>query len=52
VSKWRPRSALKMWTGWGTFPMIFVNGTLIGGAQELQALVERGEFAGLLKAPA
>jgi len=52
VSKWRPRSALKMWTGWGTFPMIFVNGTLIGGAQELQAMVERGEFAGLLKAPA
>ncbi|MYM90911.1 glutaredoxin [Rugamonas sp. FT82W] len=42
---WRPRTALKMWTGWPTFPMIFVKGTLIGGANDLQKLVEQGEFA-------
>ena len=30
-----------MWTGWPTFPMVFVKGTLIGGADELEALVER-----------
>lgn len=44
-SQWRPRTALKMWTGWPTFPMIFVNGTLIGGAQELRKLIDQGEFA-------
>ena len=31
VSEWRRRNALKMWTGWPTFPMVFVRGTLIGG---------------------
>jgi monothiol glutaredoxin len=44
-SQWRPRIALKMWTGWSTFPMIFVKGTLIGGATDLQKLIESGEFA-------
>ena len=24
--EWRPRLALKMWTGWPTFPMVFVKG--------------------------
>src|SRR5258708_39653076 len=28
---WRRRNALKMWTGWPTFPMIFVKRTFIGG---------------------
>ena len=23
---WRRRNALKMWTGWPTFPMVFVKG--------------------------
>ena len=32
LSGWRRRSALKMWTGWPTFPMIFVSGVLVGGA--------------------
>lgn len=41
---WRRRSALKMWTGWQTFPMIFVNGILIGGANELQRLIENGDL--------
>lgn len=31
LSEWRKRTALKMWTGWPTFPMVFVRGTLIGG---------------------
>ena len=30
---WRRRNALKMWTGWPTFPMVFVKGALIGGAK-------------------
>src|SRR3954471_10476519 len=41
---WRRRTALKMWTGWPTFPMVFVKGTLIGGADELERLVTGGEL--------
>lgn len=48
LSQWHRRNALKMWTGWPTFPMIFVNGVLIGGASELQKLVENGEFSAML----
>jgi monothiol glutaredoxin len=48
LSSWRPRTALKMWTGWPTFPMIFVKGVLIGGAADLQKLVDNGELTKLL----
>ena len=48
LSQWHRRNALKMWTGWPTFPMIFVNGVLIGGASELQGLVANGEFSAML----
>ncbi|MET0496837.1 MAG: glutaredoxin domain-containing protein [Steroidobacteraceae bacterium] len=49
-SAWRPRLALKMWSGWPTLPMIFVKGTLIGGATDLQRLIESGELKRLLAA--
>lgn len=53
LSGWRRRNALKMWTGWPTFPMIFVKGTLIGGYENLQALNESGELAAAVRgAPA
>ena len=42
--EWRRRLALKMWTGWPTFPMVFVNGTLVGGAQDLERLLKSGEL--------
>jgi len=45
---WRRRNALKMWTGWPTFPMIFVKGVLIGGATDLKKLIGSGELARLL----
>lgn len=48
-SQWRPRTALKMWTGWPTFPMVFVKGSLVGGAAELKTLIASGEFEKLLK---
>lgn len=41
---WRRRTALKMWTGWSTFPMVFVKGTFIGGASELEKLLQSGEL--------
>ncbi len=41
---WRRRNALKMWTGWPTFPMVFVKGVLVGGADELGRLIDSGEL--------
>ncbi|WP_019143230.1 glutaredoxin domain-containing protein [Noviherbaspirillum massiliense] len=48
-SLWRRRLALKMWTGWPTFPMVFVNGVLVGGASELQQLIDSGELRRMLE---
>ena len=45
---WRQRSALKMWTGWPTLPMVFVKGMLVGGADDLQRLIDSGELRRLL----
>lgn len=44
LSQWRRRTALKMWTGWPTFPMVFVHGVLIGGASDLKKLIASGEW--------
>lgn len=44
LSGWRRRTALKMWTGWPTFPMVFVRGTLVGGYDHLKALHDSGEL--------
>ena len=41
---WRRRNALKMWTGWPTFPMVFVKGVLVGGADDLERLIKSGEL--------
>ena len=48
LSEWRQRNALKMWTGWPTFPMVFVKGTLIGGHDDLVRLIASGELKSLL----
>lgn len=48
LSEWRKRNALKMWTGWPTFPMIFVRGTLVGGAEDVIKLINSGELKKLL----
>ena len=44
LSQWKPRLALKLWTGWPTFPMVFVKGVLVGGYEDLKRLVESGEM--------
>src|SRR3569623_1903841 len=49
-SAWRRRLTLILWTGWMTFPMIFVMGVLIGGASELAALLASGELDKMLGA--
>lgn len=48
--QWRRRNALKMWTGWPTFPMVFVKGALVGGKDDLLLLIESGELKRLLGA--
>lgn len=47
-NSWRQRNALKLWTGWPTLPMVFVKGTLVGGATDLQKLIDCGELKKLL----
>ena len=46
---WRRRNALKMWTGWPTFPMVFVKGVFVGGAAELRNLIVSGEIKTMLR---
>ena len=47
---YRRRLPLKMWTGWPTFPMIFVKGVLIGGASDLEKLMASGKLKEMLEA--
>src|SRR5258705_13884425 len=50
LNTWRRRTALKIWSGWPTFPMIFVKGILVGGADDVQKLLDSGELARRLAA--
>lgn len=49
LSGYRRRLPLKLWTGWQTFPMIFVRGVLIGGASDLEKLMANGKLQEMLK---
>jgi len=44
LGEWRRRLALKLWTGWPTFPMVFVKGVLVGGADDVARLIAKGEL--------
>ena len=44
LGEYRRRLVLKMWTGWPTFPMVFVKGVLVGGADDVAKLIEKGEL--------
>lgn len=44
LSKWKERLAIKLWAGFPTFPMVFVDGTLIGGASELGPMLKEGKI--------
>ena len=35
-SKWKERLAIKMWSGWPTYPQVFIDGKLIGGYNVLR----------------
>eukprot|EP01116_Phalansterium_solitarium_P000799 TRINITY_DN10655_c0_g1_i1.p1 TRINITY_DN10655_c0_g1~~TRINITY_DN10655_c0_g1_i1.p1 ORF type:complete len:129 (-),score=14.38 TRINITY_DN10655_c0_g1_i1:137-523(-) len=49
TSKWGERLAIKMWSGWPTFPQVFVRGTLVGGNDDVQAAFQTGELQKLLE---
>mgnify|MGYP000729961540 CR=1 FL=1 len=44
LKAWKERLAIKMWSGWPTFPQVFVRGTLIGGNDETRAALADGSF--------
>lgn len=48
ASAWKERLAIKMWSGWPTFPQVFVNGVLIGGNSDLEAALADGSLKQLL----
>lgn len=39
-SKWKQRLAIKLWSGWPTYPQIFIDGKLIGGCSDLIKFLE------------
>jgi monothiol glutaredoxin len=34
-SEWKKRLAIKLWSGWPTYPQVFMDGKLIGGCDDL-----------------
>jgi glutaredoxin-related protein len=48
-AQWKRRGVLRMWTGWPTFPMVFVKGVLIGGFADLARLDASGELAKMVQ---
>ena len=49
-ARWKERLALKLWSGWPTFPQVFVRGVLIGGHQQLSAALADGSLKRMLDA--
>jgi len=44
LSKWKERLAIKLWSGWPTYPQVFVDGKLVGGAMDLKKLLSEGKL--------
>ena len=49
VSKWKERLAVKLWSGWPTFPQVFVRGTLVGGEDLTRAALSDGSLRKMLE---
>jgi monothiol glutaredoxin len=49
-SRWRERLAIKLWSGWPTFPQVFVRGVLLGGAELTAEAVGDGTLKQRLEA--
>jgi len=48
-SEWRQRLAIKMWSGWPTFPQVYVKGVLIGGEDLTKEALADGTLKKLLE---
>ena len=48
LAQWKQRLAIKLWSGWPTFPQIYVRGVLIGGHQQLAAALSDGSLKRML----
>lgn len=42
LSGWKERLAIKLWSGWPTFPQVFVRGVLVGGEDLTVAAIADG----------
>ena len=45
AGQWRQRLAVKLWSQWPTFPQVFVDGGLVGGADQTEAAIAAGKLA-------
>ncbi|MCX6130129.1 MAG: glutaredoxin [Proteobacteria bacterium] len=43
-SQWKQRLAIKLWSGWPTYPQVFLRGVLLGGATEALAALADGSL--------
>jgi glutaredoxin-related protein len=48
LSKWRERLAIKLWSGWPTFPQVFVGGVLLGGGDLTTSALADGSLKAML----
>lgn len=44
LSEWKKRLAIKLWSGWPTFPQVFVKGVLFGGEDLTKAAIADGSL--------
>jgi glutaredoxin-related protein len=51
LGKWKERLAIKLWSGWSTFPQVFVKGVLIGGEDLTKAAIADGTIKSTVAAP-
>jgi monothiol glutaredoxin len=47
-SKWKERLTIKLWSGWPTFPQVFVQGVLLGGEDLTVAALADGRLREML----
>lgn len=44
LSEWKARLAIKLWSGYPTFPQVFVKGVLIGGHAQVTSGLDDGSL--------
>lgn len=51
LTGWKPRLAIKLWSGWPTYPQVFVRGMLVGGNLEMRKALTDGTLRQRLAGP-